>query len=733
MFYMFRWVLQTQGKPLFTIHVILLLIIFTCFIQSLIGILQYFDVLSGKNEFFKLLGSFSTPNFFGVYLGFGFAILTWYLFIIKIKKTILVALGAFGIILFAILIILSNSRGTWLAILGTLTVFALTSKKINTSIKKQSISKLVFGSLVIVTLFFFGSKYLYALKPESVNGRAFTTQITLQEIAKHPIKGHGLFTFAGKYNKAKADYFMEQPRPWDDMKIATYSFSAFNDYLLVAFELGLLVLIIMLALAVLVLIKLKVTPETRIGLGLFVPLCIFALFNSPLHSVYIMSVGLFGFALMLRFGELDLFSIKLPFYLKNTIPIGVFLIGCLGVYAAATKTINQKKFRDYSILNDSLDVKEVVRLNKATEDNLFSEYILGKKLYDNNYKNEGIAHMEKAFQKSSAPKVGKQLAFCYIKEGDSKKAEAIFRFNINVEPYRYEPRMDLLKFLIASNRHREVVELSQEIINLPVKIPSKEIEKFKKTALRYVENYSKSGNTKSETKGSLSNVKMIKSTVLNKTLPYRIYLPPIYNVSKKMPVIYINDGYNYIKKAAFPKVLDSLISNNIIEPVVAVFLEPRDKNENWKNIRQELFLCNPLFVKFFTDEFIPTIEKLYAVSNKPNDRSIMGVSFGGLAAAYIADNAPNTFKNIIMQSPAFHPCKDIYKSFNMNPKKDFKMYLSYGTGKDTEKQDLPFIKILKNKGYNLKVNRVEGANHEWSVWQEQLDDILIYFLSNNTI
>ena len=61
------------------------------------------------------------------------------------------------------------------------------------------------------------------------------------------------------------------------------------------------------------------------------------------------------------------------------------------------------------------------------------------------------------------------------------------------------------------------------------------------------------------------------------------------------------------------------------------------------------------------------------------------------------------------------------------PKKDFKMYLSYGTGKDTEKQDLPIIKILRKRKYKLKVDRIEGGNHDWNVWKEQLDNILLYY------
>jgi len=67
--------------------------------------------------------------------------------------------------------------------------------------------------------------------------------------------------------------------------------------------------------------------------------------------------------------------------------------------------------------------------------------------------------------------------------------------------------------------------------------------------------------------------------------------------------------------------------------MAAVFLEPIDGNQNWKNIRQELFLCNPKFIDFFTQELIPTIEKKYPISHNREERTILGVSFGGLAAS----------------------------------------------------------------------------------------------------
>jgi len=142
-------------------------------------------------------------------------------------------------------------------------------------------------------------------------------------------------------------------------------------------------------------------------------------------------------------------------------------------------------------------------------------------------------------------------------------------------------------------------------------------------------------------------------------------------------------------------------------------------------------LCNSKFVEFFTQELIPSIEKKYPISNLREDRSILGVSFGGLAAAYIGFEATEYFQNIIMQSPAFHPCRDLYRSYAKNGKKDLKMYLSYGTGKDTEKQDLPMLEILENKEYELKVERIEGGDHNWKVWKPQLEHILMWFFKKD--
>jgi hypothetical protein len=489
-FYMFRWVLGSGTRTKFIIHIVLFLIVFTCLMQSVIGILQHFSILKVKNEYFSLLGSFSTPNFFGVYLGFGFCVLAWYLFVKKPAHRVLYILGVFFMIVFGVLIVISNSRGAWLSIAASLIIIAITSKNVIDYLKNLGIIKLFSGIILMVFLLAVTSKYLYNLNPESADGRSFVAKIAFQEITKRPLLGYGLFSFPGEYNKAKATYFKKEKRSWEEMKNATYEFNPFNDYLLIAFELGVMVLILVLGLIILVIVNFKADPETRIGLGLFVGICIFALFNSPLNSIQIMLVGLFSFALLVRYGDSQTVPLKQFIILKSGLKTVVFFTGCLGIYCTIIKLDSDKRFKDYGRINDFLDKKELIYLSKLTDYNFYSEYALGKKLYMNGYKEEGLSFIESSFNKNSSPKVGKQLALCYIKDGNYKKAEDIFKFNIDVEPYRYEARMDLLNLLIKLNRNKEAFNLAQEIIDLPIKVPSEKVDDYKLRASKYVENNS---------------------------------------------------------------------------------------------------------------------------------------------------------------------------------------------------------------------------------------------------
>ena len=56
--------------------------------------------------------------------------------------------------------------------------------------------------------------------------------------------------------------------------------------------------------------------------------------------------------------------------------------------------------------------------------------------------------------------------------------------------------------------------------------------------------------------------------------------------------------------------------------------------------------------------------------------------------------------------------------------------MSYGTGKDTEQQDLPMVNILKSQNYEFKLDVVTGGTHSWATWKTQLETIAKYFFAN---
>ncbi|WFO15823.1 alpha/beta hydrolase-fold protein [Cellulophaga baltica 4] len=680
-------------------HTALLTITILGVSQALIALLQQNAYLDVEHKYFKLLGSFPSPNYLGAYLGLGFVIIIWYFFINKIHNKWLLSLSIISAFLLITVIILSKSRGTWVSISASIIILIITSKKSISYIKRLSVLKVLLGALCIITITFYGGKSIYSLNTESVSGRGLISKITIQEIIDKPLIGHGLFSFAGGYNKAKTEYFKLQQRPWEEIKVADYVYTAFNDYLLLGYELGLMVLFLITALVLYILFNTNINLETRIGIAIITYFSIWALFNSVLVNVTLLLILIFAVASVFVFGEMHQKFRILKFQIKKEFLVFlVLIIVFTGFYAVGAKFIGVQKFLDYKNGNhNSIDVKKLVNLYKPLENNKNSDFYLGKNLYELNYKKAGFFLMERNFINNSLPTIGKPLAEMYLKEGNYKRAKEILDFNKWVEPYRYEARMDLANLLARTNNYQELVNGSKEIVVFPIKISSSDVNEYKEISKNRIIAYSKYIDSTTNIKGTISKNIIINSEALNKKLGYQIYLPPIYDINKKLPVVYINDGRSYIKNGNTVKILDSLINNKIIEPMAAVFLEPRDGNVKWKNVRNELFSCNPDFTSFFIDELIPNVEKKFPVGSSKNDRTIMGVSFGGSVAAYLGVKTNKTFNTIVMQSPAFKTCPDIYNLFRNDPKKKLNIYLSYGTGNDTERQVVPMIAILKEK------------------------------------
>jgi len=229
--------------------------------------------------------------------------------------------------------------------------------------------------------------------------------------------------------------------------------------------------------------------------------------------------------------------------------------------------------------------------------------------------------------------------------------------------------------------------------------------------------------------GALSDNQRIFSTHLGYELQYRIYRPAETSTGDELPTLYVTDGQGYLARGNFKALLDSMISDEVIEPVLVVFLDSRNPNNLAEDRRNSQFMCNTKFAAFFASELIPTISADQPVSLSRENRVILGLSFGGLNSACFGLMLSQLFSGIAMQSPAsgdhLEIVRDLYEEREPLP---LRMFLSVGSRNDNTGAVKRFKKTLERKGYDLTYIKVTGE-HNWQNWTPLLDDVLVTFFT----
>lgn len=140
-----------------------------------------------------------------------------------------------------------------------------------------------------------------------------------------------------------------------------------------------------------------------------------------------------------------------------------------------------------------------------------------------------------------------------------------------------------------------------------------------------------------------------KSDLLDNERTVWIYTPYGYDRSeKKYGILILFDGGSYISWIPAPTILDNLISEDLIPPIISVFV-----NHPTQALRNQELSCSEAFTQFLVKELVPWIKNTHHVSENPALTIIGGSSNGGLGAAFAAFRHPEIFGNVLSQSGAF--------------------------------------------------------------------------------
>jgi len=228
--------------------------------------------------------------------------------------------------------------------------------------------------------------------------------------------------------------------------------------------------------------------------------------------------------------------------------------------------------------------------------------------------------------------------------------------------------------------------------------------------------------------GRVRGAYRLQSEALGYAVNYSVYLPTGYADLDALPTIYVLDGqeYSHDDMGSMVIVLDNLIAQNLINPVIAVFIDPREPNRDSNNRRESEYIENADFAQFVATELVVNIDRVFKTSQNASDRAILGTSLGGLASAYIGINYPDVFNNIAIQSPAFWISTDLYGLYEASEGLALSFIITNGSPL-WDADDIPdFTTILDEKAYPYTLIEV-AEGHSWGNWRGLVDDILIHF------
>ena len=227
------------------------------------------------------------------------------------------------------------------------------------------------------------------------------------------------------------------------------------------------------------------------------------------------------------------------------------------------------------------------------------------------------------------------------------------------------------------------------------------------------------------TVGTLTEDIPFSSQNLGYVVNYRVYTPAGYEHLRDLPVLYVTDGQDFLAFGKMTAALDYMISSGRTQPVMAVFIDPRNVKTG-ENQRNEQFFDNPAYGKFIAEELVPEIDRLYQTNPSPDARLIIGTSNGGYHSLYFARNHPDTFHLVTAFSPSIWHDPKIIDTYRQQENLPLKFFISTGLYNDNYYHARQFQEMLKGKGYELLYIE-SNESHSYGNWRGKFDEMLEFF------
>jgi enterochelin esterase family protein len=230
------------------------------------------------------------------------------------------------------------------------------------------------------------------------------------------------------------------------------------------------------------------------------------------------------------------------------------------------------------------------------------------------------------------------------------------------------------------------------------------------------------------------------SAILGTKRKVSIYTPPGYEATKAPKAfMMVFDGDAYQSVIPTPTILDNLIAERRIPPVVAAFVfTPEGVSRN------DDLTPNKAFQDFLSGELMPFIRARYNISGNPHLNAVAGSSRGALIASYSGLCHPEIFGSVISLSGSYWWSPGdvsgqlvdnsgwLVKQFAESPGLRLNVYMDVGTWEGTAQvmTNRVLHSVLKGKGCHVVYAEFPGGHAPFN-WVQAFPEAIIATLGYN--
>lgn len=487
------------------------ILLVVCTVESIYGLAQYWHIVPFQERMvYKtvIVGTIGNTNGVGGFFAAGLPLLLG-LFYFCDTKTQRVSTSV-GIMLCLAILILTRSRGAWLAL-----IFGLASYFFPIFVKAwKRIKKMFFRAIVIVTiivLLLLLLFFLYSINKPSSLGRIFIWKVTMQMINDFPIFGIGYGNFPITYLDYQSKFF-ENPENNIYLDHAANIKQAHNEYLQVLAETGIFGFVLFICILIsfyricyhLILSKNDTIKQIgRMLIASTTVILVHSLFDNPLHVLPIYLIFFFNLsvasALSKRISistnqaDKNIIPITKTFYFKSQYRfIYVVLVIAFFIIGIWKSSIIIQEVKGYILWKKGMEYTQSenweygIQYYKKALQYLHHKgelhFHLGGAYVMNKQYKLALPEFEKARLTFNDKNISLSEGMAFQGLKDYESAEKSFRKAISMQPNLLFPQFLLGSMYYESNQTQKAIPILQNIISSNPKIQNQNTKVIRKAA-----------------------------------------------------------------------------------------------------------------------------------------------------------------------------------------------------------------------------------------------------------